>query len=248
MRFLGLVVLFSLWEFITWFFDVPVFILPRFSLIVKEFFKNSNYFIDGFLITYMESVLGLLFGGGVAYILALLFSLSNTIKQVFYQWFVLLKTVPIVAISPLIIIWLGTGLASKVLMASIMTFFPILVNTLNGLYSITDNQIQLFKSMNASRLQIFFRLRIPMSLDHLFTGLKISAPLSAIGAIVSEFSGANMGIGYIILRASWESNTKALMTGVILSSILGMTLFRIIELIEYLLVRFTPYLNKTKKS
>ncbi len=243
MQISGLVILFSTWEFVTRFFNVPTFIFPRLSEIVEEFSYNPYYFLNGFFTTYGESVLGLLAGGFLAYILALLFSLSVTIKQVFYQWFVLLKTVPSIAISPLIILWLGSGLASKVLMASIITFFPILVNTLNGLYSITDNQIQLFKSMNATKAQMFFRLRLPMSIGYLFAGLKIAAPLSAIGALVSEFSGSTRGLGYIILRASWETNTKALMTGVILASILGMTLYKIIELIEYLVSKFTPYLN-----
>ena len=101
--------------------------------------------------------------------------------------------------------------------------------------------MNLFKSVNASFWQIFVRLRIPMSLGYFFTGLKVASPLSTIGAIVSEFSGANEGIGYIILKASWESNTRALMVAVMLASIMGITLYKIIELGEHIVGKSFPH-------
>jgi NitT/TauT family transport system permease protein len=241
---IGILILLSLWEGLTRLFNVPEFIFPKISSIFLEFIESPAYFGKAFFITYMESVLGLLLGGSLAYILALLFSFSRIIKQLFYQWFVMLKTVPIIAISPLVILWVGSGLISKILMSSIITFFPILVNTLKGLYNITDNQIKLFRSLNASNWQIFMKLRVPMSIGYLFAGLKIASPLSTIGAIVAEFSGANEGLGYIVLKSSWESNTVALMTAVILASIMGITLYKIIELIEYIISMFFPHFRK----
>ena len=239
----GFVILICIWEGMTVFFHVPEYIFPRFSALVIEFCKFPRFFLEGFLKTYLESCAGLLLGGISAYILAVVFSFSRVLEQLFYQWFVALKTVPIIAISPMIIIWVGSGIVSKVLMASIITFFPILVNTLQGFYNITENQMNLFKSLNTTFWQIFLRLRIPMSLRYFFTGLKVASPLSTIGAIVSEFSGANEGIGYIILRSSWESNTRALMVAVILASIMGITLYKIIEFSEHIVGKFFPHFS-----
>jgi ABC-type nitrate/sulfonate/bicarbonate transport system permease component len=239
----GFVILICLWEGITRIFHVPEYLFPRFSVLIREFCKFPLFFLDGFWKTSLESFAGLLCGGISAYLLAVVFSFSKTLKHLFYQWFVALKTVPIIAISPMIILWVGSGITSKILMASVITFFPILVNALQGFYNITENQLNLFKSLNATFWQIFTRLRMPMSLGYFFTGLKIASPLSAIGAIVSEFSGANEGLGYIILKASWESNTRALMVAVILASMMGMTLYKIIELSEYVVGKFFPHVT-----
>lgn len=242
----GGLLLIALWEGLTRGLNVPEYIFPRFSILVKEFATYPGDFLDGFWKTSLESFAGLLFGGCAAYLLAIAFSFSRIFQQLFYQWFVALKTVPIIAISPMIVLWVGSGRLSKVLMASIITFFPILVNTLQGFYNITENQRNLFKSLNASFWQTFLRLRIPMSLGYFFTGLKVASPLSAIGAIVSEFSGANEGLGYIILQASWNSNTRALMVAVILSSIMGISLYRMIEICEYVIGKFFPHFLKSE--
>ncbi|PID56464.1 hypothetical protein CSB45_11475 [candidate division KSB3 bacterium] len=240
----GFVILLALWEGIVRFSQIPEYIFPRVSALIHEFFANPSYFLTGFWVTSLESCAGLILGGLVAYILAIVFSFSQRLQQLFYQWFVALKTVPIIAISPMMIIWVGSGTLSKVLMASIITFFPILVNSLQGFYNITENQLNLFKSFNAGFWQIFLRLRLPMSLGYFFTGLKVASPLSTIGAIVSEFSGANEGIGYIILKASWESNTRALMVAVLLASIMGIALYKIIEISEHAVARFFPHFEQ----
>ncbi len=243
MQLAGIALLIGLWEGLVFVLQIPEYIFPRFSVLVVEFCKFPKFFLEGFSKTYLESGAGLLLGGVSAYLLAVLFSFSRVLKQLFYQWFVALKTVPIIAISPMIILWVGSGITSKILMASIITFFPILVNTLRGFYNITENQLNLFRSLNASFLQIFLRLRVPMSLGYFFTGLKVASPLSTIGAIVSEFSGANEGLGYIILKSSWESNTRSLMVAVILASIMGITLYKIIEFSEYIVSKFFPHFN-----
>ncbi len=245
MQLAGIVVVLCLWEGAVILLQVPEYIFPRFSVLIREFSKFPTFFLDGFLKTCLESCAGLFLGGASAYLLAVAFSFSRVLKQLFYQWFVALKTVPVIAISPMIILWVGSGITSKILMASIITFFPILVNTLQGFYNITENQLNLFKSLNANFWQIFLRLRIPMSLGYFFTGLKVASPLSTIGAIVSEFSGANEGLGYIILKSSWESNTRSLMVAVILASIMGISLYKTIEFSEYIVGRFFPHFTKT---
>lgn len=246
LQFIGGCLLIGLWEGITRGLRVPEFIFPRFSTLLIEFWRFPKFFLEGVFTTSLESCAGLFFGGLAAYILAILFSFSRLLKHLFYHWFVALKTVPIIAISPMIVIWVGSGMVSKILMASIITFFPILVNTLQGFYNITDNQRNLFKSFNATFGQTFLRLRIPMSMGYFFTGLKIASPLSTIGAIVAEFSGANEGLGYIILKSSWESNTRSLMVAVLLASIMGIALYKIIEISEYMVGKFVPHVTTTQ--
>ena len=135
----GGMILIGMWEGLTWGFQVPEYIFPRFSALIVEFLRFPTFFLEGLFTTSLESCAGLLFGGITAYFLAVIFSFSTLLKHLFYQWFVALKTVPIIAISPMIVIWVGSGMGSKVLMASIITFFPILVNTLQGFYNITEN-------------------------------------------------------------------------------------------------------------
>ncbi len=241
----GFLILIALWELATRGLCVPEYIFPRFSALMLEFAQRPAFFLHGVFVTSLESCAGLVFGGVAAYLLAVLFSMSDVFKQLFYHWFVALKTVPIIAISPMIIIWVGSGRVSKVLMASIITFFPILVNTLQGFYNVTEHQINLFRSLNASFWQIFLRLRIPMSLGYFFTGLKVASPLSTIGAMVSEFSGATEGLGYIILQASWESNTRALMVAVLCASLMGIALYKIIECGEHLVGQYFPHLTQS---
>ncbi len=246
LQFIGGCVLIGLWEGLTRGLHVPEFIFPRFSTLLLEFGRFPGFFLTGMFTTLLESCSGLLLGGLAAYLLAVVFSFSKLLKYLFYHWFVALKTVPIIAISPMIVIWVGSGMLSKVLMASIITFFPILVNTLQGFYNITDNQRNLFKSFNATFWQTFLRLRIPMSMGYFFTGLKIASPLSTIGAIVAEFSGANEGLGYIILKSSWESNTRSLMVAVLLASVMGIALYKFIELGEYVVTKFVPHVTTTQ--
>jgi NitT/TauT family transport system permease protein len=241
MQLVGIGILLALWEGLTVSLHVPEYLFPRLSALCLEFWRFPTFFLTGLLQTALESGAGLLLGGLAAYLLAILFSFSQLLKALFYQWFVALKTVPLIAISPMIVIWAGSGLWSKILMAALITFFPILVNTLQGFYNITDNQRNLFKSMHASFAQTFFHLRLPMSFGYFFTGLKVASPLSAIGALVAEFSGANAGLGYIILKASWESNTRALMVAVVLTAVMGMSLYKLIELGEVVVGRVFPH-------
>ena len=121
MQLTGIVILICLWEGLVIALQIPEYIFPRFSALIIEFCKFPMFFLDGFLKTYLESCAGLLLGGASAYLLAVIFSFSRVLKQLFYQWFVALKTIPIIAISPMIVIWVGSGITSKILMASIIT-------------------------------------------------------------------------------------------------------------------------------
>ena len=144
----------------------------------------------------------------------------------------MLQTVPIVAIAPLLTIWFGFTLVPKVVIAAIICFFPVLVNTTRGLRSVSGQALELMNVLSARKRQIFWRLRVPSSLPYVFAGLRVAATLSVIGAIVAEFTGSNRGIGYVIVQASYRIDTKLMFAGIALSSLGGIVFFNIIGWIE----------------
>ncbi|MGH8497548.1 MAG: ABC transporter permease, partial [Methylococcales bacterium] len=125
-------------------------------------------------------------------------------------YFIASQAVPIVAVAPLFILWLGNGITSKVGMAALICFFPVTVNSSRGLRSVSQEHVDLFRINAASAAQIFWKLRLPASLGYVMTGLRVSAALAMIGAIVAEYAGANQGIGYVIMQATYRLDTPLL--------------------------------------
>ena len=150
----------------------------------------------------------------------------------------MLQTIPIVAIAPLLTIWFGFTLVPKVVIAAIICFFPVLVNTSRGLRSISAQALELMSVLSARKISVFWRLRVPSSLPYVFAGLRIASTLAVIGAIVAEFTGADRGIGFVIIQASYRLDTTRLFAGLVLSSAGGIVFFNLIGLLERLTVRW----------
>ena len=163
------------------------------------------------------------------FIVACLFSQSRAIERSIYPYAIFLQTVPIVAIAPLIVAWFGYGFQSVVVVAFIISIFPIITNATAGLTAIDANLLELFELAGASRWQLLVKLRLPGSVPHLVTGARISAGLSVVGAIVGEIfagAGANRpGLGYLIQQSSGFSRTDELFAAVVVSALLGMVIF-----------------------
>lgn len=227
-----------IWELLVARLNVPQYLLPAPSAIWGEFVRRPSGLLYDFYITGAEAVAGfaiaLLFAGTVA----VLFAHSRVVYDSVMPYLIGLKAVPIIAIAPLLVIWLGNGFISKAVMAATICFFPIVVNLTRGLRKIPDEQLELLKSLGATRLQIFLTVRVPNSLPFLFAALKIASTLSVVGAIVAEFSGANQGIGYAILVAALRTDTPLMFTGIILASLQGMLLYYTIEFIEPFFVKW----------
>ena len=156
----------------------------------------------------------------------------KTIKKGLYPYAIALNTIPLIAIAPLLIVWFGTGILSKIIASVIICFFPILVNTVRGLNNFDKETIDLFRSYSATKSQIFTKLRLPASLPYLFTGLKIATGLSVVGSLVGEFIGGNKGLGYIILVSSYRLETINMFGAIMLSTLMGIIFFLIISFIE----------------
>lgn len=227
--FVGILVV---WEILVLLLNVPEYLLPRPTKIISEIITNFGSLLGHTGITMFEAIVGYIIANIIGFIVAVIFVHSKTIEKGFYPYAIALKTTPIIAMAPLLVLWFGTGIASKIVAAAVICFFPILVNTVKGLRSISDDALDLFKSYSASKWQIFTKLRLPNSLPYIFSALKISTGLAVVGAIVGEFVGASKGIGYVILVSSYHLETTRMFAAIIMSALAGILFFGLISILE----------------
>jgi NitT/TauT family transport system permease protein len=223
---LGIVAVFFIsWE--TWVVvsRMPVYLLPAPSRVLQTLAAHAGMYAEAFVITLGEAaaglVLGLLAGGLIAALLTLQPGLEGGVMTLA----ILLKSTPMVAIAPLLTLWLGFGVLPKIIITALLTFFPALINLLSGLQRPDPVLLDLFRSWRASRWEIFTQLRLPSALPYLFAALKISAPLALIGAVVAEWTGASGGLGRIMWLAYSNLNLPYLFAAIFLLSAAGMSLY-----------------------
>ena len=234
----SILVFILLWEFTYRYAGVPTFILPG-PLQVWSRFQVA--LIDGSLIrhslvTFIEVLAGLLLGTATAAALGYLLAKSVTVERWLSPYIVASQAIPIVAIAPLLVIWLGPGLVSKVLICALIGFFPVLINTIIGLRSVPDDLRDLMRSLRATRWQTFRLLEFPAALPVLLGGLRIGATLAVIGAVVGEFVGADRGLGFLINVGRGQYDTALVFVAVF--SLIGMALclYGLVALLEYRLL------------
>lgn len=226
----------TLWETMVWGFSVPEYLVPAPTVILHRLLSMGPDILAHTGYTALESALGFALGSILGVMLAMIFVHSRTLELGMYPYAIALKTVPIVAIAPLLVVWLGNGMLPKVIVAAIISFFPVVVNTTKGLRDVDAQAFDLFDSMSASKSQIFFKLRVPSALPYLFSALRISSTLAVIGAIVGEFSGADRGLGFFIMISSHRLETVDMFVGILMSSALGIIFFYGIALLERIIV------------
>lgn len=212
--------------------NFPEYLLPKPSRIISDTITNINSLLFNTGITMFEAIIGYIIANLLSFVIAVIFAHYKTIERGFYPLAVTLQTTPIIAMAPLLILWFGTDISSKIMASAVVCFLPMLVNTVKGLRAVDDNTLDLFKSLFATKWQIFTKLRLPNSLPYIFSALKTSTGLAVIGAIVGEFVGANKGIGYVILTSTYHVETVRMFSGIIMSTIAGMLFFWIVSLIE----------------
>ncbi|TCO44701.1 ABC transporter permease [Actinocrispum wychmicini] len=192
-----------------------------------------GYFWDNTLVTLWETVAGFVIAIALGVLTAVLMVSSVTIERTLYPLLLFAQVIPKIAIAPLFVVWLGTDLAPKIVIAVLMAFFPVVISMVTGLKSIDPEMLQLSATMGAGPAKTFVKIRLPASLPHLFAGLKIAATLAVTGAVVGEFVGANEGLGFVIQQANGNFDTPTLFAGLIIMSVLGVLLFAAVELLEY---------------
>lgn len=220
------------WYGLTQAFNIPRYVLPPPTDIGEVFANEPKLLVDNFVVTLLEVLLGFVLANLISIAIALLVSIKRGSQHYVLPLAVVLKTVPIIAIAPLLILWLGSGVAPKVATATLICFFPSLVNMISGINSINNDYLDLFKLYNSSSFQKIKYLYIPYSLPFIFSSLKISSSLAVVGALVGEFLGANQGLGFLILTNYYSLNTPIVFTAVILSSAIGVGLYYSIQAVE----------------
>lgn len=227
-RTITLVVIVSIlvfWEIMVRLSNTPAYILPAPSHILVTLFSNLGIYLKGTLITLSEAIIGLILGTIAGASVALLLGIWPRLEQGVMTFAILIKSTPLVAIAPLLTIWLGFGILPKILITALLTFFPVLVNLLSGLQSTDPAFLDIFRSWNANRKELFINVRGPNALPYLFVALKISGPLALIGAVVAEWTGASGGLGRIMWLAYSNLNLPFLFAAVFILAIAGVAIY-----------------------
>lgn len=198
----SLVLLLVVWEAACVWGEVPGYILPAPSKIVAALVEDFPILMQHSTITLAESVLGMLISTALAVFLALFMDLNDTLREVFQALMVVTQCIPALVLAPLLMIWLGFGLAPKVVVVVLMCFYPITVNFASGLQAIDGESLELLESFSASTAQIYRLAKIPAALPYLFSGLRVAATYSISAAVIGEWLSSKAGLGYYMIRVS----------------------------------------------
>jgi NitT/TauT family transport system permease protein len=229
--FLGIGVL-VVWQLIIYGASVPQYILPGPVAIARDIASSPLLLTKQLLVTTGEAVLGFLIANLGAILVAVLIVFTPGLDRAVMPFAIALKTTPIVAMAPLLLLWFGTGIAPKVVAACLICFFPALVNSVKGLHALQEGDAELFTVYGASKLQILWKLRFPRAAPFIFSALKISSSLAIVGAIIGEFVGANQGIGYEILVSSYHLTTVRMFSALVFTALAGILLYGVIAYCE----------------
>ncbi len=233
-----LVIVLALWEGLVRVLHVEAYILPPPSRIITVFYTRFGLLLGHAAATIVEVALGILFGVAGGFILAILIFYSRTLERALYPLIIASQMVPVFAIAPLLVIWFGYGLWPKVIVAGLIVFFPIVVNTVDGLRSINEETVDVLRSLGATKTQMFLRLRLPGSLPSFFSGLKVGVTLSVVGATIGEWVGAKSGLGYLMIQSNALLRIDLVFAAILMLSLLGLLLFALVRIMERRLLRW----------
>lgn len=231
------------WYLITRYSGIPNFILPSPLSVLTRFTKSLQ---DGSLLhhtqaTLTEILLGLFVGILFATIVGYIFAKSRSLEKALSPYLVASQAVPVIAIAPLLVIWLGNGILSKVVICALTVFFPVLVNTIVGVRAVPVALYDLMNSLHASRSQILWKVEVPASLPVFLGGLRIGATLSVIGAIVGELVGANQGLGFLLQLGNFQYDTAMVFVAIFTLVALALMMYGVVTLLER---KFLKWQNK----
>lgn len=233
---LAIVGLVGLWWLATIVFGWKPFLVPTPRDVWNELVEQRSILPEHLWVTLQETLIGFALAIAIGLPTAILIAYSRFLEATIYPALVALNAIPKIAIAPLLVIWMGFGTGPKVAMVVLICFFPIVISTATGLKSTPAEFVDLVRSLSASHLQQFAKVRFPAALPHVFVGLKVAITLAVIGSVVGEFVGASKGLGYVIVVSGQSANTALAFAAIALLSLLSIVLFYIIVLVERLLV------------
>src|SRR5438477_4788634 len=242
LRLVLIAVTLAVWEALVRLLDVPAFILPTPSSIFTALYRgiDSMLYLNHIGITLAETLIGFVVGTVLAFALGIAVAMSRPIEYFLYPYVVMFQSMPKVALAPLIIIWFGLGLTSKVVNAALVAFFPLMVNTIVGLRSADEDRVNLMRSLAASEAQVFWMLRLPNAMPFIMAGLEVAMILSLIGAIVAEFVGAQAGLGMLMQSMNFTMDVAGQFSILLILSVLGLALNSCIVLIRKRVLFWDP--------
>lgn len=224
---------------------VPAYMLPSPIDVVKAFADNFSIMMKQAAVTLQETLYGLLIGIAIAFVIASLMDRFTIINKALYPVLVVTQTIPTIAIAPLLVLWMGFGMAPKITLVVITTFFPIAIGLLNGFQSVDEDAINLMRSMGARRLQIFRIIKLPNATASFFSGLRISAAYAVVGAVVSEWLGGFEGLGVYMTRVKKAYAFDKMFAVIVFISAISLVLMGIVVLLEKISM---PWVHKKKIS
>ena len=226
--------LLAFWQLITALELYPAFIIPPPIEVAQTFGEvlQDGSLLKHTLVTLHEMLVGLLIGVSVALVLGYAIGKVPLLEALFSPIIVAFQSAPTVAYAPLLIIWFGSGVTSKIATTAVIVFFPILMNMIVGLRQVPEDLQDLMRSLKASRWQTFIKLEVPAALPVILTGLKTSATLAVIGAVVGEFVSSGSGLGYLVTLARNQYDTPLVLVAVITMTLMALTLYGLVSLLE----------------
>lgn len=236
----GVLLILALWWAACHLFGVSPVVLPAPEDVFRAFVDRFPLLMREGWVTLQETVLGFLLALAVGIPMAVAIANSRPLNLMFYPLLVALQSVPKVALAPIVLVWLGTGLESKLAIVWLVAFFPIIIDTAAGLRSTPRELTELARSLKASPWQMFAKVQFPAALPFVLTGAKVAITLAVIGAVIGEFMGSSAGLGYLLLSATSQLNTPLAFASLFALSFLGLAVYGVVELIEMMLARWLP--------
>lgn len=228
-----LAVILAGWEAAVRAFGVPFYILPAPSRIAGVLVADHALLLGEAAVTLGEVLLGFAIAFVVGVVLALTIFSSRTVERAVYPLVIASQTVPVFAIAPLLVVWFGYGVLSKIVMAALIVFFPIVVNTVDGLRAADPDMVNLLKILGAGPGQIVRRVRVPAALPFVFSGTRIAIATSVIGAVIGEWVGSTRGLGYLMIHANAQLHVDLVFAVIVYLSVMATALFWTVSLVEW---------------
>jgi NitT/TauT family transport system permease protein len=226
----------ALWEGAVIMLNIGTWLLPRPSAVIVACFTHAKVLVPAALVTSQEIMIGFFLSVTLGLLVAMAIVSSKVVEESTYPLLVATQLIPKIAIAPILTTWFGFGMTPKITMCFLISFFPMVIDSIVGLRSVPIGKLQLAVTMGASRRQLFTKIRLPNALPNIFGGMKIASTLAVVGALVGEFISSDSGLGRVMLLANGDFNSTLLFAAITYLTIIGLILYSVIELLERLFI------------
>ena len=237
----GILLLLTTWHLYVLEFKVSIAVLPTPAQVLEALIGHRDLLLSEGWVTLKECVYGFALAFALGVPIAVAVANSRMLNQMFYPLLIATQSVPKVALAPIVLVWLGTGLESKLAIAWMVAFFPIVVDTATGLRATPHDLLELAQSLRASRLQVFMKVQFPAALPFVLSGAKVAVTLAVIGAVIGEFVGSTEGLGNLLLVANSQVDTPLAFAALVALALLGIALYGAVALLEFALAPWIAY-------